>query len=89
MPSYSIRLEETVVSRGHCDFSVEAPSEKEAAASVVHAYRQARSAGSEFIEMPNGQAGIIDLVEASTKTSRFFLLDAAGEILSELGIPDH
>ena len=77
---FPIRLVEQITEQGHGDFVVEAASAEEAAALVRSAYQAAFSAGTGFVQLPDGQAQLIERAHTQDVTISLLLLNGKGEL---------
>ena len=88
MTIYSIRLVAQTTRQGSIDFKVEAASPSAAAAIIAEAHNQTEASGTGLMLLPDGQEELFEIVEVVARERTFFLLDKAGEEVTEIPLVD-
>jgi hypothetical protein len=88
MTIYSIRLVAQTTRQGSIDFKVEAASPSAAAAIIAEAHNQTEASGTGLMLLPDGQEELFEIVEVVARERTFFLLDKAGEEVTEIPFVD-
>jgi hypothetical protein len=88
MTIYAIRLVAQTTRQGSIDFKVEAASPSAAAAIIAEAHNQTEASGTGLMLLPDGQEELFEIVDVVARERTFFLLDDAGEEVTEVPLVD-
>ena len=82
--SFRIKLTETTTAVGSAELAITSESPEMAAAEMLIAYQTAKTAGSNMLQLRNGQRELLERDEIVSASVRFELLDQDGAVIREI-----